>query len=133
MCGITGFIDLHRQTSSENLRAMVTRMAETLKHRGPDSGGVWVDAGAGIALGHRRLSILDLSAAGHQPMVSASGRFVMIFNGEIYDHLELRRDLEHAAAAPVWRGHSDTEILLAGFETWGIEATLRKAAGMFAF
>ena len=84
-------------------------------------------------LGHRRLSILDLSAAGHQPMVSASGRYVMIFNGEIYDHLELRREIEQAAAAPPWRGHSDTEILLAGFEAWGIEATLRKAAGMFAF
>ena len=101
-----------------------------MQHRGPDDAGAWADAQAGIALGHRRLSIVDLSAAGHQPMHSASGRFVMAFNGEIYNHLELRAELEGMGIA--WRGHSDTETLLAGFEAWGVEATLKKTVGMFA-
>jgi asparagine synthase (glutamine-hydrolysing) len=104
-------------------------MADALTHRGPDDAGVWVDGEAGIGLGHRRLSILDLSPAGHQPMVSAGGRYVVAFNGEIYNHLGLRRELEMSAD---WRGHSDTETLLAGLEAWGVEATLKKAVGMFA-
>ncbi len=111
-------------------------MADTLLHRGPDDAGVWVDEAAGITLAHRRLAILDLSPAGHQPMVSSSGRYVIAFNGEIYNHLELRAELEKVGAggmAPIaWRGHSDTETLLAAFEAWGIEATLEKAVGMFA-
>jgi asparagine synthase (glutamine-hydrolysing) len=121
-------------------------MAATLWHRGPDDGGEWVDAVAGIALGHRRLSILDLSPAGHQPMLSANGRFVLVFNGEIYNHLELRRALEvsHPPLTPSregpsgreagarWRGRSDTETLLAAFERWGLDGTLRRTAGMFA-
>jgi len=102
-------------------------MRDAVSHRGPDDEGEWVDLSAGVALGHRRLSIVDLSAAGHQPMMSASGRFVLAFNGEIYNHLELRGSL-----ADSWRGHSDTETLLAGIESWGLEATLRKAIGMFA-
>ena len=104
-------------------------MSATLNHRGPDDDGVWADETAGVALGHRRLSILDLSPAGHQPMTSASGRYVIAFNGEIYNHLGLRKDLEKA---PCWRGHSDTETLLAGFEAWGIEGTLKRSVGMFA-
>jgi len=113
-------------------------MANAIAHRGPDDSGAWADAQAGIALGHRRLSIVDLSPAGHQPMASASGRFVMAFNGEIYNHLELRRELEgmdprlREDDGNKWRGHSDTETLLAGFEHWGIEATLAKTVGMFA-
>jgi asparagine synthase (glutamine-hydrolysing) len=111
-------------------------MADTLIHRGPDDAGVWVDEHVGLALGHRRLAILDLSPAGHQPMVSASGRYVIAFNGEIYNHLALRDDLQKVGAggtAPIhWRGHSDTETLLAAFEAWGIETTLQKAVGMFA-
>jgi len=107
-------------------------MATAILHRGPDDAGVWVDAHAGIALAHRRLSILDLSPAGHQPMCSSSGRFVTAFNGEIYNHSELRTELEALGRAPSWRGHSDTETLLAGFEVWGIEATLKKSIGMFA-
>ena len=104
-------------------------MANTLGHRGPDAMGAWADAGAKVALAHRRLSILDLSAAGSQPMLSASGRFVIVFNGEIYNHLELRRMLGDQA----WRGHSDTETLLACIEAWGIQSTLARLVGMFAF
>ncbi len=102
-------------------------MRDAVRHRGPDDEGEWVDLSAGVALGHRRLSIVDLSAAGHQPMMSPSGRFVLVFNGEIYNHLELRESL-----ADSWRGHSDTETLLAGIESWGLEATLRRVVGMFA-
>src|SRR5258706_11990762 len=112
MCGIAGYFQPSGLPAAE-AEAVVNGMSAVLSHRGPDDSGHWLDAAAGIALGHRRLSILDPSAAGHQPMVSASGRFVMIFNGEIYDHLELRREIEQATAARVWRGHSDTEILLA--------------------
>lgn len=107
-------------------------MATALRHRGPDDAGTWVDGDAGIALGHRRLSILDLSSAGHQPMVSASGRYVVVLNGEIYNHLELRSELEMGGTGPAWRGHSDTETLLAAVERWGLEATLVRAVGMFA-
>lgn len=107
-------------------------MTNAIAHRGPDDSGLWVDGGAGIALGHRRLSILDLSSAGHQPMVSMSGRFVLVFNGEIYNHLDIRTDLESRGAVTGWRGHSDTETLLAGVEVWGLETTLKRSVGMFA-
>lgn len=131
MCGLTGFF----QPSSfkeDGARAILDKMATALIHRGPDSDGFWLDAEAGIALAHRRLSILDLSPAGAQPMPSASGRFVIVFNGEIYNHQEMRHDMEATGAACAWNGHSDTETLLAGFEIWGFEATLRRARGMFA-
>ena len=104
-------------------------MCDTIAHRGPDDSGIWIDNETGIHLGHRRLSIVDLSIAGHQPMISPSGRFVIVYNGEIYNHLELRKELSHTN----WRGHSDTESLLAGLEEWGIERTLKKCVGMFAF
>jgi asparagine synthase (glutamine-hydrolysing) len=110
----------------------VTRMAEAIAHRGPDDSGVWVDANHGVAFGHRRLAIIDLTSAGHQPMASASGRHVMIFNGEIYNHLEVRHALESEGAAPPWRGHSDTETLLAAIARWGIERALQASVGMFA-
>ncbi len=125
MCGIAGFLTLIK---TDNPFAIATRMADAIVHRGPDDAGAWVDEAAGVALAHRRLSVLDLSPAGHQPMVSASGRYVIAFNGEIYNHLDLRRQLGDRA----WRGHSDTETLLAGFEIWGIEQTLQRAVGMFA-
>lgn len=131
MCGVAGFLAAP-SGSLEHLEAQVVRMANAIQHRGPDDSGAWVDAQAGIALGHRRLSIVDLSSAGHQPMPSAGGRFVIAFNGEIYNHLALRAELQAAGAAPAWRGHSDTETLLAGFEHWGVRATLVKTAGMFA-
>jgi asparagine synthase (glutamine-hydrolysing) len=127
MCGIVGFIDPSGSLSSEWM-AIAQRMSCTVRHRGPDDEGVWIDSAAGLALAHRRLSILDLSSAGHQPMLSSSGRFVIVFNGEIYNHLGLRRQLDSA-----WRGHSDTETLLAGVEQWGIRKTLESATGMFAF
>jgi asparagine synthase (glutamine-hydrolysing) len=105
-------------------------MTDAIRHRGPDSDGYWVDADAGIALGHRRLAIVDLSAAGAQPMVSSSGRYIIAFNGEIYNHQLLRKDL---GVDICWRGHSDTETLLAGFDRWGVEATVTRSIGMFAF
>lgn len=108
-------------------------MADRLAHRGPDDSGVWGDAGTGLALAHRRLAILDVSPSGHQPMHSLSGRFVITYNGEIYNHLELRAELQASGVRIAWRGHSDTETLLAAIETWGLEETLRRAVGMFAF
>lgn len=133
MCGITGILCTAGTTPLDEI---VQGMADAIKHRGPDDGGVWTDLDAGIALGHRRLSVLDPSPAGHQPMVSPSGRFVIAFNGEIYNHLELRRALAdfrpQGHAGEAWRGHSDTETLLSCFEAWGIEKTLTIAVGMFA-
>lgn len=131
MCGLTGF--LNRGGFEFSANATATGMADRIRHRGPDDEGVWVDAEAGIALAHRRLSILDLSPAGHQPMSSSSGRWVIAYNGEVYNHLDLRKELKATGAAPPWRGHSDTETLLAGIEAWGIDATLKRCVGMFAF
>jgi asparagine synthase (glutamine-hydrolysing) len=108
-------------------------MGERLRHRGPDDHGVWSAPDAGYAVGFRRLSILDLSPQGHQPMLSADGQLVLAFNGEIYNHHALRRELEAAGGAPHWRGHSDTEVMLAAFRYWGIEAAVRRFNGMFAF
>lgn len=127
MCGLTGFYQVGG-FSTKDAQAIGEAMASRIAHRGPNDSGTWTDGAVGIALAHRRLPILDLSPAGHQPMVSPSGRFVIVLNGEIYNHLELRSALGEAN----WRGHSDTETLLAGFEVWGIEATLKKAVGMFA-
>lgn len=126
MCGIAGFLG---QVLSPVER--LTVMAQAIVHRGPDDQGVWFDEGLGVGLAHARLSILDLSPAGHQPMQSASDSYVMVFNGEIYNHHALRAELEKIAPRD-WRGHSDTETLLAAIEKWGLEATLRKATGMFA-
>ena len=128
MCGLAGFLGGDIATQEEGIE-IARRMAGELLHRGPDDGGAWCDASARIGLGHRRLSILDLSPAGHQPMLSAGGRFVIAFNGEIYNHLDLRQAL---GADMAWRGHSDTETLLACIEAWGLEETLCKSVGMFA-
>jgi asparagine synthase (glutamine-hydrolysing) len=139
MCGLTGFWGFGSQ-SKERLINVAQIMADALFHRGPNDVGAWADAQVGLALGHRRLSIVDLSSAGHQPMASLTGRFVLVFNGEIYNHLALRDELESRALSTrlfsngrqAWRGHSDTETLLACFEAWGVEETLRKSVGMFA-
>ena len=130
MCGLTGF--WNARFPREDAAAVAQTMAARITRRGPDDSGEWCDAQAGLAMAHRRLSILDLSPAGHQPMLSASGRWVLAYNGEIYNHLDLRRQLEASGAAPTWRGHSDTETLLACFEAWGVERTLQASVGMFA-
>lgn len=132
MCGIAGFFDSRRELSPAELTSLVRPMADAIAHRGPDDAGLWSDSNLGLALGHRRLAIIDVSAEGHQPMVSASGRFVVVFNGEIYNYPDVRRQLEDSGHAPVWRGHSDTEVLLAACEAWGIERTLAALNGMFA-
>ena len=132
MCGIAGFLSSAAPGSAES-RRRISIMCDAIVHRGPDYGDCWTDEDGRVALGHRRLAILDLSEAGAQPMPSASGRWIIVFNGEIYNHQKLRRELDATAAAPSWRGHSDTETLLAGFDAWGVEATLQRAHGMFAF
>ncbi|KVR35615.1 asparagine synthetase B [Burkholderia ubonensis] len=131
MCGIDGFLN-SAAFDEETARATLARMTASLAHRGPDAQGTWLDAQAGIALGHRRLAIVDLSVHGRQPMASVCGRFVLVFNGEIYNHRALRAELERTGRAPAWRGHSDTEVLLAAIAAWGVEAALRRATGMFA-
>ena len=128
MCGIAGIFGGSAGVEPETVR----RMADALAHRGPDDEGVWVDAEARIGLGHRRLAIVDLSEAGHQPMQSPGGRYLISFNGEIYNHADLRARLRAEGREPQWRGHSDTETLLASVEAWGVNKTLRRASGMFA-
>lgn len=133
MCGVTGYFGYGDWVDADQPHATLVRMAGAISSRGPDDSGAWRDCELGIGLAHRRLSILDLSPAGHQPMHSSSGRFVVAFNGEIYNHGELRRDLEGRGRASSWSGHSDTETVLAGFDAWGIEETLQRCVGMFAF
>jgi len=126
MCGITGFY-----SKDEFDESICAQMLAPIHHRGPDDDGVWINQDAGIALGHKRLSIQDLSPLGHQPMVSASGRYVVAYNGEIYNFKVLKIELEKQGCA--FHGHSDTEVLLAAIEIWGIEVSLQRFAGMFAF
>ncbi|MCF8095111.1 MAG: asparagine synthase (glutamine-hydrolyzing) [Desulfobacteraceae bacterium] len=130
MCGITGFIDYSFKSDQHE----VLRMADALSHRGPDAKGceLYTTDHAMVGLGHRRLSIIDLSPEGHQPMTSDSGRYVICLNGEIYNFQEIRTELEDLGAAPNWRGHSDTEVLLAAIEFWGLKRALQKSIGMFA-
>ena len=130
MCGIAGFA-LKGGFEAESAAREARAMADAIIHRGPDGSGIWTDSQVGIAMAHRRLSIVDLSSAGAQPMVSASGRYVISYNGEIYNHNDIRHELRGGGFE--WRGTSDTESLLAGIETWGLERTLKKAVGMFAF
>ncbi|EIM27229.1 asparagine synthase (glutamine-hydrolyzing) [Microvirga lotononidis] len=146
MCGIVGLL-FSTGGSSERLENLLLKMTASIAHRGPDDQGTWTDFDAGVALGHRRLSIVDLSSAGQQPMRSPSGRYVIVFNGEIYNHLDLRRDLEntkHASyqgglgpeqstAAGSYRGTSDTESLLSAIDAWGLHRALERCVGMFAF
>ncbi len=128
MCGITGFITPDQ--TKENLEHVCSTMTETIHHRGPDDSGVWVDPAYGVALGHRRLSILELSPLGHQPMKSTSGRYTLVYNGEVYNHLDLRKELTTCGHS--FKGGSDTETLLAAFTEWGIAKTLEQCIGMFA-
>src|SRR6476619_4605607 len=128
MCGFSGFASF-READRAELGATVRAMAGCLHHRGPDDSGEWVDSAAGVALGFRRLSIIDLSPAGHQPMFSASGRYVIVYNGEVYNYEEIRRELVEAGLAPSFRGHSDTEVMLAAIEAWGLDAAVRRFVG----
>lgn len=133
MCGIAGYLDARQSTDVGTGKAILDRMTGAIRHRGPDSEGQWIDAAAGIGLGHRRLSIIDLSEAGNQPMVSADGRYVIAFNGEIYNYRELRSALEREQRAPAWRGRSDTEVMLAAICAWGLPESLKHFNAMFAF
>lgn len=133
MCGIAGFYSEIVSRPESEIKSRAQSMVNAIVHRGPDDVGTWVDARAGIALAHRRLSVLDLSPAGHQPMESASGRYVLVYNGEIYNHLLISNSLEAENGNIDWRGHSDTETLLAAIEHWGVELALTKIKGMFAF
>lgn len=131
MCGIAGI--LRRGGGQTSIRDNVARMTTALAHRGPDDSAIWTDADARISLGQRRLAIQDLSAAGAQPMHSDCGRFSVTYNGELYNHFEIRAELEAAGAAPNWRGHSDTETMLYAIRHWGIKEALQRLNGMFAF
>lgn len=131
MCGITGFLDTSQSSSEDELQKTINRMLEPIRHRGPDDVGTWFDQQAGVALGFRRLAILDLSPTGHQPMLSADGRFVIVFNGEVYNFNQLRIELE--SLGHPFRGHSDTEVMLASISQWGLEKAVCRFNGMFAF
>ena len=128
MCGIVGYWDRNGAEAS-----IVESMADRIKHRGPDDSGIWINTEQDLAVAHRRLAIIDLTVAGHQPMISPCGRFTLVYNGEIYNHQDLRSELERENGHFDWRGHSDTETLLAGLRHWGVEGVLKKLNGMFAF
>lgn len=131
MCGITGFVDVASGKKAEELKSIIIRMSNTLRHRGPDDQGSWIDENSGIALGHRRLSIIDISQGGHQPMVSCCGRYVVVYNGEVYNFKLLRQDLQSEGFK--FRSQSDTEVILAAISRYGLEKAVEKFNGMFAF
>jgi asparagine synthase (glutamine-hydrolysing) len=131
MCGIAGVLDADARTPADELAARASAMAGALEHRGPDGAGLWSDPAAGIAFGHRRLAIVDLSREGEQPMASTDGRWVVTYNGELYNAVDLKPELE--ATGVRFRGHCDTEVLVEALAAWGLEATLERANGMFAF
>jgi len=131
MCGIAGIFDPRGGAEAGLLASQARVMADAIRHRGPDSDGLWVDAAAGVALAHRRLAIIDLSAEGHQPMLSADGRYVLVYNGEVYNFPELRRELEALGCG--FRGRSDSEVMLAAIRQWGLRPALARFVGMFAF
>src|SRR3954469_9526931 len=130
MCGFAGWFDSSRSTGYDRLRSVALKMNDSLRHRGPDSSGEWVSSDLSLAIGHRRLAIVDLSPAGHQPMLTPDGRFVLSYNGEIYNHATVREQL--SALGWSFRGHSDTETLLYAIATWGVAAAIQRFIGMFA-
>lgn len=136
MCGIAGYWS--ERGVADELPHIVRRMARAIETRGPDDAGIWVEGETGLAIAHQRLAILDRSLAGHQPMLSTNGDYVIAFNGEIYNHMSLREALEKSDLASghsirSWQGHSDTETLLAALSAWGVEESLKQCVGMFAF
>ena len=131
MCGIVGFIE-KKYFNAEKAKSIIKKMTDSMFHRGPDDSGFWMDNKNKLALGHRRLSVIDVSKAGLQPMSSSNSRFVIVFNGEIYNHKILRKQLEVLNKSPAWNGNSDTETVLACIEGWGLEKSLEKFVGMFA-
>ena len=131
MCGVAGIWDFSGRSSSDDLRSEAQRMADALVHRGPDGHGIFLDQNACIALSHRRLSIIDLSDQGHQPMTSLCGRFTITYNGELYNTHELASDLVRRGRH--FRGHSDTEVLLEGCAEYGIEKFIKRVNGIFSF
>ena len=132
MCGISGYYDTSLP-KEEDLEIIGKKMGDALSHRGPDDSGIWIDPQSGLVFSHKRLSIIDLSSKGHQPMISDSGRYVITFNGEIYNHNSIRRKMEGNNKAIKWKGNSDTETLLESIEFWGLDKTLEICSGMFAF
>jgi asparagine synthase (glutamine-hydrolysing) len=132
MCGIAGFVGGKWSSEAEQTRTLAA-MARSIRHRGPDHSAVWLDVESRIGFAHNRLAIIDVSPAGNQPMHSHSGRYVIVYNGEIYNHQELRKQLEDEGQAPNWAGHSDTETLLTAIEGWGLRKALERSVGMFAF
>ena len=133
MCGIAGICDVYSTRGADWLKRNVEAMTNKIRHRGPDGAGIWTDADLSLVFGHRRLAILDVSDKGRQPMLSQSGRYVIVFNGEIYNFEEIRKELVDSFGTISWRGHSDTEVLLAAIEAWGIQESLTRLNGMFAF
>jgi len=131
MCGITGFLDINKNVGREELEQTIRIMKDSLTHRGPDGSDIWINSKDGIALGHQRLSIIDLSSAGNQPMISRCERFVIVYNGEVYNSSDIRTDIEKTGH--LFRGHSDTEVILEACALWGIDKSLDKLIGMFAF
>jgi asparagine synthase (glutamine-hydrolysing) len=132
MCGLTGFFQGDVFSSANIVQRTLENMTDAIRHRGPDSEGFWYELNYQVALGHRRLAILDLTESGHQPMLSDDDRYVIAFNGEIYNHLEIRQEIESAIPTIIWKGHSDTETLLKAIQVFGWEETLQKLVGMFA-
>ena len=132
MCGFAGFVG-GKWGKSADVAAILAKMNRSIEHRGPDHSDIWIDESGKVAFAHNRLAILDLSPAGNQPMASPSGRYVIIYNGEIYNHQEVRDELDGAGLAPNWKGHSDTETLLAAIDSWGVQGALERSSGMFAF
>ncbi|MBF0498729.1 MAG: asparagine synthase (glutamine-hydrolyzing) [Candidatus Riflebacteria bacterium] len=135
MCGITGFIDKSGRVRPELFHPLIEAMTDCLVHRGPDGSGIWIDEAEGIAVGHRRLAVLDLSVAANQPMISPGGQFILVFNGEIYNYRSIRNRLESEGLAPCggWQTSSDTEVMVVAIECWGLETVLACVTGMFAF
>src|ERR1043165_9227102 len=129
MCGLTGFLQTDGGSDTD-MRMRVAKMSDCLRHRGPDDEGTWTDGSAGVALGFRRLAIIDGTPAGHQPMVSSDERWVLMLNGEIYNFGELRRELQESGSS--FRSRSDTEVILEGFVRWGLDRTMERLNGMFA-